>query len=344
MTSVRCVSTEDESRPSFASRVTHLRRQYEIYFKKVCGSAAPYESLTAWFLFQFCESSWSSAQKYRIEQLPIRGRSPLLRYLRYTMCRAVDVNDAANAIDSFLVEIWNESEKGLFSNKTKLPRTLTDLQTIFDVSANLLDRLHARYIGLDFESDLVYMFVNYDSLFGFSRGEGRGWQLSIPPSFHALLVSEFSVTCEAFASPVNTQSVSFYSLFSEDICFGSLGNFFAARSTPTVMEVNPPFEPLIMDRTVTKLEEQLLNDKHLFVVILPIWGPIERVESSAFFQESIHLEKGHHEFTNGWPYHAPVSGPRPVWNDSASVICILSNMNFTLTDDLIERLKNSWIA
>ena len=360
---------------NFIRRCGYLRDTYRQFFLKQCGSDAPFESLTAWFLYQFSANSPPRYPEYLVESIPTRDSSPLTRFLKYSLCRPITLADAAYSLECFLKSAWNESlrnclgeyeclENGLLSCSTSSRQWLKES---FYLSDRLLLSLSQKYRGTSFEVDVYLLFKYYDAVFGFKRGEGRGWHLSIPASFHSPLEAEFGVCCEVFASPVNSQSPYYFSLFEEvDAAFSSLGNFFNPRHTGSLdsfralfgcpaflaIEANPPFEPLLMIRMLAVLENLLTEAvqcqyRLLFALVLPDWSvcdAVEKAKVSSFTRHTISLPKGTHEYSNGWPYHSPVIGRRPVWNDSDSVVVFMSSESMDISDELATRIRLSWAS
>ena len=330
-------------------RVAYVRKEYGKYFRKLCGSEAPYESLTAWFMLQFMDISVVCGEK--ITHLPIRGQSCLLRYLRYAMCRSLDLMEAAYTLDLYLVSLWNGYED--YNENMETGES-------FDLEDKYYSKLSAMYIGTydSFQEDVSLMWIQYDSVFGFGKGQGRGWHLSMPRKFHALLVETVGLNCEAFASPVNVQSAQYFSLFPQDVVFGSIGNFFDSNLTGSVnqfiklfpqtdkicIEVNPPFEPILIQKVLSIVDNLLHADTNkiqiIFVLILPGWAQVSSVHVKHIFE----LQKGSHEYAIGWPYNTPMGQKRIIWNDTNSQIVFVSNQPVEIPVDLGQKILDAWAS
>lgn len=106
--------------------------------------------------------------------------------------------------------------------------------------------------------DIAKMSLRYSSL---SPG---GYQWSLPLNLYRLLVDDYGLTIEGFASPVNSQIIAlgneykFCSIFLDtDAVFGSIGNFFGNNFEGQTVMVNPPFNPEIMRDTVDYILKSL---------------------------------------------------------------------------------------
>jgi hypothetical protein len=110
-------------------------------------------------------------------------------------------------------ERWVRSPKDhVYRNAVGVGLTLT-------VSAERYDRLRAGYTGRDFAVDLEALVLRYAPL-------SKGLQAALPPAVMRQL-SEWDVTTECFASPLNSQLEQFCSVFPEDSVFGgAMGSFF----------------------------------------------------------------------------------------------------------------------
>ena len=68
-------------------------------------------------------------------------------------------------------------------------------------------------------------------------------QAACPPSVFDVLKSDFDVTCELFASPLNAHCPRYCSAAADvDAPFGSLGSFFSFSPRSGGYLANPPFE------------------------------------------------------------------------------------------------------
>lgn len=135
----------------------------------------------------------------------------------------------------------------------------------------------------DSKYDLAVLMVRYACLMS------RGQQWSIPLSIYKLLLEEYDVTVEGFASPLNSQlltlrsspkgkGISFCSLFFDtDEPYGSLGDFFTIPDRKLAGKkilLNPPFIIDVLMRMTDRIESLLriesTNDTDFFVLV-PEW-------------------------------------------------------------------------
>lgn len=132
--------------------------------------------------------------------------------------------------------------------------------------------------GHPFFLDLFTMLLRYQALFG-SKGYNQGPQAAVPPAVMEEIHRQFETEVEAFASPLNVYAVHsrFCSLFGDvDFPFGSLGSFFDVSWTEGHVEVNPPFDALVLRNMSAHLLSALTASDRihqpsslLFVVVLP---------------------------------------------------------------------------
>jgi len=121
---------------------------------------------------------------------------------------------------------------------------------------------------------IFVMLKTYDILD--ARG---GYQASITPAVVDCLQSEFKVSHECFASPLNRSFKSFGSLFvSRDCYFGSKGNFFTMQETEGSFEINPTFDPVTIRRVLSKIMSMMNENEKKgggslsFILIVPRFG------------------------------------------------------------------------
>lgn len=137
----------------------------------------------------------------------------------------------------------------------------------------------------------------------------RGQQWSLPPQLHRLLVSEYGVTLEAFASPINSQIIAvnpdlkFCSVFPDtDEVFGSVGSFFEHRLDNEIVLANPPFVNDLMEAMVDKITADLETATNLRIFItVPCWADApyySKLATSSWLRKSIFLGRGTHSYVD----------------------------------------------
>lgn len=106
----------------------------------------------------------------------------------------------------------------------------------------------------------------------FTGGE-YGLQGSLPISTFNFL-KEAGVTCECFASSLNSYFGKFLSAFPEvDAPFGAIGEFFTHNFSEGFYEVNPPFTYEVVEPMMEKIIESLCESSGplSFIIFLPPW-------------------------------------------------------------------------
>lgn len=113
--------------------------------------------------------------------------------------------------------------------------------------------------------------------------DNSGQQWSIGNDIYTLMKPDFNISLEMFASPLNYTIPRYCSLFIDtDKQFGSIGNFFSITPELLISEkihgalFNPPYLPLFMNQTTTKLLDILAtcessNHELYIIAFLPAW-------------------------------------------------------------------------
>jgi hypothetical protein len=109
--------------------------------------------------------------------------------------------------------------------------------------------------------------------------DGHSYQWAIPDKILKVLSQYMKVKAELFASPINSYYNNYFSLFKEDVIFGSLGNFFNIYPDfflEGTYQVNPPFINRVFIETYNRLlfyleRSQKLNKGLLFILFMPNW-------------------------------------------------------------------------
>ena len=101
-----------------------------------------------------------------------------------------------------------------------------------------------------FAERVFCLLVRYNALQG-GGVHGGGFQAAVPAEVFDVLLAEFGVCFECFASPLNSRYPRFCSAFPDtDGPFGSVGSFFSFEPTEGSFEANPPFVPQLILRFV----------------------------------------------------------------------------------------------
>ena len=149
-----------------------------------------------------------------------------------------------------------------------------------------------------------------------------GNQAACPAALLDALRSDFGVTMEAFASPLNCRFLRYCSAAADcDAPFGSVGSFFDFRPRCGALVANPPFVPAVVARMAAHMEA-LLDEAAsaathlLFVVVIPFWpdAPCWRAlnESRHALAPSMRVPQAEHGYYEGGQ-HCKAVGGAPAW-------------------------------
>jgi hypothetical protein len=154
----------------------------------------------------------------------------------------------------------------------------------------LYSQLLDKHINEHFaEEHLIGLILRYRCVGGFESNQHG--------SISSNWGESFSDMVECFASPLNHVFGSYYSVFEQDVVFGSRGNLFRAvdhQALPSSgrFEMNPPFEETILDKAADLLVNTFSNaDCNTFLVMFaPDW------KDSAFYEKlnSLTSRLSHH--------------------------------------------------
>lgn len=165
------------------------------------------------------------------------------------------------------------------------------------------NRMSRMYQGLlDVKDSHIWLCATMYSLL-----DGKGLQWAIPPDVMKTLQEGLCCYTELFASPLNAYNSIYYSLFTHDAIFGSLGNFFTAPYSNFIegtYQVNPPFIDPLFTKTTERILEVLdradRDSKELtFIYIMPEWRDFityNMVLESQFNVKQITLASGQHVY------------------------------------------------
>ena len=161
-----------------------------------------------------------------------------------------------------------------------------------------------------------------------------GMQGACPPAVFDALRSDFGVTMECFASPVNARFPRFCSAAADvDGPFGSRGSFFAFQPQSGAFLANPPFEPGIVSQMARHMEALLdcadaSGAVLLFVVVIPSWPDQpcwQALQGSAHCTATLRLPKSKHAYLDGGQHHGRRAVPLRLSNHDSSVFFLMSS-------------------
>jgi len=352
---------------AFSMMIISARAFFHNRFQDCFGSAPPHEAFISWYLSRICSGSFET-QNSDLPEL-----DPMIRFIEKRSCKSISVSHVVRLFEEDVLSFMRDYRANIRSDwlfsyfkGSSVNVDYPQESLSYEIPNTSLSILSESYKGACFALDVSIMFMKYDSLFGFEMGEGRGWHLSVPDQFYSIIESEFDVDCELFGSPVNRRASRYFSLFSSDCVFGSLGDFFKSPvnlssflslvGSPArlTVEANPPFQPLLMMRFARRLT-QLLSDADgarydfFCVCIVPDWPkcePIEFLRQSPFLIHSISLEKGEHKYKPGWADVRVYEADPRYWKNTETLILLLGSMStrarYNVDEDLERRIKQSW--
>ena len=276
--------------------MVNLRRQFTLACKRILNcTTAPAEAFNAWLFRVLSESPADSHILFNPIPPSIKDplESPLLKYVKANIARAIPVEDAILELERLLRANWNAAR---LTEETRDPISFDVDETLdtlkfsvhsgsgvpdqfldYSLDRSYVDTLRERFEGSgrhsEFFESLWILLHRYTTLFGSKPSEGRGWQLAAPRQFMDVVRRFFcsaqtdepssgnfsapKFLTECFASPFNAHPDNkFFSAFPDtDGPFGSYGNFFhSTADLPDVLELNPPFEPAVMLAAVDRIE------------------------------------------------------------------------------------------
>jgi Phosphorylated CTD interacting factor 1 WW domain len=154
------------------------------------------------------------------------------------------------------------------------------------------------------DDEILICALKYEALFPGSQ------QWNIPKAVYDIMITDYGVSLEAFASPFNSQIMAhkkqFCSLFADtDAVFGSIGNFFTADiSAHTNITVNPPFIISVMDAAVQCIIDECVDRRanggqfRAFITV-PSWTDADyfiKLSESQFLTHAISKNKGEYYY------------------------------------------------
>lgn len=152
--------------------------------------------------------------------------------------------------------------------------------TIGKLSMSVPTNIYERLSNPPFTRDAFFRLLLRYQLIG--RNKGLFWSIDIDlyKTFPSLNTGERSIpTLECFASPLNSTLTEYCSVYSEDVHYGSRGNFFSYIKTlsgPYRFIFNPPYTGRIMaDGIADILSYMEKNPGCDFIAMLPYWRESE---------------------------------------------------------------------
>ncbi|XP_050334809.1 mRNA (2'-O-methyladenosine-N(6)-)-methyltransferase [Bactrocera neohumeralis] len=157
-----------------------------------------------------------------------------------------------------------------------------------------------------------------------SSQEAEMTQASLPVPVFECLHRQFGVSFECFASPFNSYFRQYCSAFADtDAYFGSRGPFLDFKPVSGSFQVNPPHCEELMDRALLHIDKLLTDSMEplSFIIFLPEWKSIAKLEESMFKRRSMVVLGMAHEYRHGYQHIIPkadvnvkcMQGTQVVW-------------------------------
>ncbi|XP_036326773.1 mRNA (2'-O-methyladenosine-N(6)-)-methyltransferase [Rhagoletis pomonella] len=157
-----------------------------------------------------------------------------------------------------------------------------------------------------------------------SSQEAEMTQASLPVPVFECLHRHYGVSFECFASPFNSYFRQYCSAFADtDAYFGSRGPFLDFKPVSGSFQVNPPHCEELIDRALHHIDKLLTDSMEplSFIIFLPEWKSIAKLEESMFKRRSMVVLGMAHEYRHGYQHIIPkadvnvkcMQGTQVVW-------------------------------
>ncbi|XP_053953763.1 mRNA (2'-O-methyladenosine-N(6)-)-methyltransferase [Anastrepha ludens] len=157
-----------------------------------------------------------------------------------------------------------------------------------------------------------------------SSQEAEMTQASLPVPVFECLHRHFGVSFECFASPFNSYFRQYCSAFADtDAYFGSRGPFLDFKPVSGSFQVNPPHCEELIDKALLHIDKLLTDTMEplSFIIFLPEWKSIAKLEESMFKRRSMVVLGMAHEYRHGYQHIIPkadvnvkcMQGTQVVW-------------------------------
>ncbi|ALC44779.1 CG11399 [Drosophila busckii] len=143
-----------------------------------------------------------------------------------------------------------------------------------------------------------------------SSQEAELTQAALPGPVFECLHRHFGVSFECFASPFNSYFRQYCSAFADtDAYFGSRGPFLEFKPVSGSFQVNPPHCEELLDACLLHIDKLLTDSMEplSFIVFLPEWKSISKLEESMYKRRSMVVLGMAHEYRHGYQHMMPKS-------------------------------------
>jgi hypothetical protein len=141
------------------------------------------------------------------------------------------------------------------------------------IPIDVYEKLQNNYTGKinDFDNIIWIIIFRYQLL------GSNNHQLGILPEIINLMVTDYNLSFECFASTINSSLKNYCSVYYDlEKFFGSKGNFFNIELEEGTFSFNPPYQKDIIDTGINRLfyflDKSTKNNKTItFIMTIPIW-------------------------------------------------------------------------
>ncbi|EDW80172.1 uncharacterized protein Dwil_GK23609 [Drosophila willistoni] len=138
-----------------------------------------------------------------------------------------------------------------------------------------------------------------------SSQEAELTQAALPVPVFECLHRQFGVSFECFASPFNSYFRQYCSAFADtDAYFGSRGPFLDFKPVSGSFQVNPPHCEELIEACLSHIDKLLTDTMEplSFIVFLPEWKSISKLEESMYKRRSMVVLGMAHEYRHGYQH------------------------------------------
>jgi len=167
------------------------------------------------------------------------------------------------------VPTWNDISKDMNEDTIKL---LQKIQNGLCKKYNLKKEKLGKHSDINITNSMICLCLRYKCIGGFND--------NLHGSVSKKWAKSLNKYTECFASPLNHKFKEYYSMFDEDIEFGSKGSFFKMiEKNGGILpdgkyEINPPFIHLMFEK-IAEIIKKSINNKIKAIIVSPNWNKLK---------------------------------------------------------------------
>lgn len=199
-----------------------------------------------------------------------------------------------------------ELTKMLMYNENVIDDTISISFDQVPITIRLLNRVYNKMKKLYKGDPDLFLFSLFECCFNYYILDGKSLQWSLPNNVFSYM-TDIGLSGELFASPMNSYSNVYYSIFHVDRFFGSGGSFINLINNQLMIEsgglfeVNPPFIEDIFNHSLVVIFDILDKSKSSlgFIYIMPVWDNFEaydNITSSKYYINHVTIDKYKHNY------------------------------------------------